>query len=427
MITNELLSFIKEALAKGTTEEAIGKMLKDNGGWDDSDIREAFDAIGIYSSTYQGAVSKAFQGAAGADAPTVSPEGEAGRPVRITIREPSPAPAASSVSEAQMPREFQGERVSAPTAQEGISRPLGTAPGVQFGNMRDRMITGISPNPAPSFSPSAFSSVSAPQSPVSTAVPKLMQSQSKMEKTAGEPARFAASAPGVGDAFAAVRGISTGNASPDLNSPALPPLASPADNNQFLKSFAAKSGDMAKGMKESARVKGGGKGHGFLYFLLFLFLLLALVGGVSFAYLKGYIPGISIPFLDSVGSKFPSFFTGKSAPDISLDESGNIVIGDALGTPDTVPQETPPQNVEYYNDRIFIALPAGTPMAVTTLASTIAGELRGRVETCTYNIGNNGCIIITPVQSEAELEAAVLELKSDKRISGAERVPIPEQ
>ncbi|MCI0533227.1 hypothetical protein L0Y49_03325, partial [bacterium] len=63
MITNELLAFVKEELSKGTSEEEIQKALVEGGGWTGMDVKEAFDAVGIYSNTYQGTVSRAFSGA----------------------------------------------------------------------------------------------------------------------------------------------------------------------------------------------------------------------------------------------------------------------------------------------------------------------------------------------------------------------------
>jgi RNAse (barnase) inhibitor barstar len=45
MITQELLGYIKEEIAKGRTREEINKTLVSAGGWDDNDISEAFRTI----------------------------------------------------------------------------------------------------------------------------------------------------------------------------------------------------------------------------------------------------------------------------------------------------------------------------------------------------------------------------------------------
>lgn len=403
MITNELLSFIKEALAKGTTEEDVGKMLKDNGGWDDADIREAFDAIGIYSSTYQGAVTKAFQSGGETIASALKQPEEKPQPVRITP---------ITIKQPESPPEQKADMQSFP--QVASVAPSG--PNVQLGNMHDRL-TNVKLSPVYRPQPQVSVSPIPPNEPS-----QLQQGPSPTQAT------FATSAPGVGNAFAAARGISTQKAAPDTSFSAIPPIASPADNNQFLKSFAAQSEIKTKSGKVAASPgEKSGKGHGFLYFLLFIFILLALLGGAGFAYLKGFIPGISLPFVDAIGAKFPDLFPTQAPQNTVRVEGDDIVIGEGSSNEDAAatPAGGKAAAVEYYNDRIFIALPAASPASVTTLASTIAGELRGRVETCSYSIGNNGCVIITPVQTEAELEAIVLELSDDERITGAERVAIP--
>lgn len=46
MITNELLAFVTTELSKETTEEEIRKALMEGGGWNELDVKEAFDALG---------------------------------------------------------------------------------------------------------------------------------------------------------------------------------------------------------------------------------------------------------------------------------------------------------------------------------------------------------------------------------------------
>jgi hypothetical protein len=51
MINNEILTFIKERLAQGSTHEQITDMLVTHGGWDNKDVEEAFDTLDISGSS----------------------------------------------------------------------------------------------------------------------------------------------------------------------------------------------------------------------------------------------------------------------------------------------------------------------------------------------------------------------------------------
>ena len=59
MINNELLTFIKERTAQGSTKEQITDMLVTHGGWDSADVEEAFDTMDISSRSMKSAMSMA--------------------------------------------------------------------------------------------------------------------------------------------------------------------------------------------------------------------------------------------------------------------------------------------------------------------------------------------------------------------------------
>lgn len=52
MINNEILSFIKEQLAQGTTKDQVKDMLVGQGGWDAKDVEEAFETINFSGTSY---------------------------------------------------------------------------------------------------------------------------------------------------------------------------------------------------------------------------------------------------------------------------------------------------------------------------------------------------------------------------------------
>lgn len=56
MINNEILSFVKEQTAQGTTKDQIKEMLVTQGGWDDKDVEEAFETVHFPDKSYPSAV-----------------------------------------------------------------------------------------------------------------------------------------------------------------------------------------------------------------------------------------------------------------------------------------------------------------------------------------------------------------------------------
>ncbi len=60
MINNEILSFIKEQIAQGTTKDQIKNMLVTQGGWDENDVVEAFDANSISGTSYPSVLKNAM-------------------------------------------------------------------------------------------------------------------------------------------------------------------------------------------------------------------------------------------------------------------------------------------------------------------------------------------------------------------------------
>jgi hypothetical protein len=59
MINNEILSFIKEQLAQGTTKDKVKDMLVGQGGWDEKDVEEAFETISFSGTSYPSVLKNA--------------------------------------------------------------------------------------------------------------------------------------------------------------------------------------------------------------------------------------------------------------------------------------------------------------------------------------------------------------------------------
>lgn len=224
-----------------------------------------------------------------------------------------------------------------------------------------------------------------------------------------------------------------------------------ADNNPFFQTFAAKArneneaknrnrfvlsgGGKPAASGESAKTTKTAKHRGWVSFFIFILLMLALFAGALFAYFRGYVPGISLPFLDEIGQKFLSTMegSGSSRSNVSQISAQGIVIDNNAPDPIRVdyaanqdqngmPPAEAPNAKQHYRDRVSLLLPSGTPVSVTTLASTIAGEWRGRVESCIYAAGENRCVLVLPVKDEPELQSVLSELDGDTRLKGAEAV-----
>lgn len=80
--------------------------------------------------------------------------------------------------------------------------------------------------------------------------------------------------------------------------------------------------------------------------------------------------------------------------------------------------------MKYYSDRIRITLPSGSPVSATTVASSVAAELRGKVFSCEYGPTENSCIIIVPLTKDTTLESIIKDLKTDTRLKGSAMVEI---
>ncbi len=59
MINNEILSFIKEQAAKGSTKEQLKDILITQGGWDEKDVEEAFEAVNFSGTSFPSVMKNA--------------------------------------------------------------------------------------------------------------------------------------------------------------------------------------------------------------------------------------------------------------------------------------------------------------------------------------------------------------------------------
>lgn len=63
MINNEILSFVKEQVAQGTSRDQIKNLLVTQGGWDEKDVDEAFDTVSFAGTSYSSALKNTATGA----------------------------------------------------------------------------------------------------------------------------------------------------------------------------------------------------------------------------------------------------------------------------------------------------------------------------------------------------------------------------
>lgn len=64
MINNEILSFIKDQFAQGTTKDKVKDMLVGQGGWDEKDVEEAFETINFSGTSYPSVLKNAVSAVA---------------------------------------------------------------------------------------------------------------------------------------------------------------------------------------------------------------------------------------------------------------------------------------------------------------------------------------------------------------------------
>ncbi|MCI0542129.1 hypothetical protein L0Y69_00020 [bacterium] len=386
MITNELLAFIKEELAKGTAEGEIQKALMEGGGWSDMDVKEAFDAVGIYSQTYQGTI-------------------------RDAIASPSQGTPAVGQSQSQMPVEpnvisqsGQGLRIieHGPLVPAEVPKEVTT--------MREKLVlpstVGQEPQNLSGFHMAANMNIS-PVTPAPAIAPALAPNFSPAQP------------PPVGFRKAAYE----------------PAQMPPATNrgSYLAESFGqnANTGALSRQRVEvqgQVREKEKKHGHGFLYFIILLIILTLIIGGGVFAYWKGLLPIGPISMLDSLGQKI-GMVSLKGTNDTGGNPSGlaisdpNLIPTPQNPSPTPQPQsQSQPSGPEYYPDRIKITLPSGSPVSVTTIASSVASELRGKVSSCEYSTVENSCVITVPVTAKVTLASIITDLKKDSRLKGVAQV-----
>lgn len=403
MITNELLAFIKEEMAQGVAEDEIKKSLVGEGGWTDFDVQEAFQAIGLYSHTYQGAVERAMQSAnmdAGAATPTTL-----GTPESLkTSLGPDPIQPKINIEPAPKPAPLVIERTQATPEPLSISPKI--SPKVSTESTRSEI----------HFSP----------------LPNLNKGLSKPVETSGSLGASSAT------------GVASPITPPNVNAPRVyTPAQTPAiqkssliasvqntpvqmpTEHKILDTFVGK-GNSAPSVQPVLRATSQAKiikpsRHIFRKIFIFFFILLVLAGGFIFAYLSGFVP-VKIPQLESVADRL-SVMLGiqtvvpEETPNVP---QPNVSGGEFTRNPPSV-EEIASSTVAYYTDRVRIFLPSGTVTSVTSVAASLASELRGRVANCNYT-DKNECTLVVPAKTTADLDKVLEDLSTDKRIKGAEKV-----
>lgn len=90
MINNEILSFVKDQLAQGTTKDQVKDILVTQGGWDDKDVEEAFETINFSGTSYPEILKNAVADVTKTEEKTAV---SAGVPAVATVRPSAFAPA----------------------------------------------------------------------------------------------------------------------------------------------------------------------------------------------------------------------------------------------------------------------------------------------------------------------------------------------
>lgn len=165
MINNEILSFVKEQVARGTSRDQIKNLLVTQGGWDEKDVDEAFDTVSFAGTSYSSALKNTATGVNPNTEKTLSGGG---------MSSPAPFSSGAQASAPRMTTAFQStarpasaagfSRVEQPKVMEpsdpnafrvSASSPMGMAAGAQssdgLGRLREKVSPGASV--APSFPP----------------------------------------------------------------------------------------------------------------------------------------------------------------------------------------------------------------------------------------------------------------------------------
>ncbi|MCK9351445.1 MAG: hypothetical protein WCT49_02365 [Candidatus Paceibacterota bacterium] len=169
MINNELLTFIKDRMAQGSTREQITDMLVTHGGWNGGDVEEAFDTMDIAGSSMKSAMNMAA-------APAASPLG---------AQTPEPTAAQTLNAEFSNPMQPKIEPISV-SKDIVSSTPISVSPGMSspLSPLTEKTLEPRAPNApisisgSPSASPRAFSSGPIAQTPVSISQSKMSPNSS---------------------------------------------------------------------------------------------------------------------------------------------------------------------------------------------------------------------------------------------------------
>jgi hypothetical protein len=360
MINNEILSFIKEQTASGSTKEQVKDLLVTQGGWDEKDVDEAFETIGFSGTSYPSVLKNAITDAVKSEHPEVK-SGGAFAPASQLMQAVSggahPAVFSPGMSHMEQPKSMEP---SVPAISEAMLRPkaiteapvvsptgaMAPAPGV-FGVMgggNSGLGTGM--RPAPVFQPVIKEPAVASSFPKPSDIAPATMYQPPVTQPAAPS--FAGSAVG-GFAPSLAQQPASGGFSPfaSLNkTPMSSPAPSPAVTSlplQQMQQAPSTMGVFPKGpissignphgsptpaqlaVLRTQKQKGGRFLLGFMMFLVGI-----AVGGIFMnAYMKGYInaeaaSGVVEKVMDMIGLGTPVPSDGAAseapAPEVPVDE-----------------------------------------------------------------------------------------------------------
>jgi hypothetical protein len=186
MINNEILSFIKEQVAQGTTKDQVKEMLVGQGGWDEKDVEEAFETINFSSTAYPTVLKNAeTQVLKNKEAEATTPAEKFPLMPELT-KSVSPAPAQSP---------------SPSPAPVVASKVTTFAPGFSHGEQPKSMEPSV---PSPSLSSSLSSMMSRPVGAANVSVAPVHNESNAL---ADLRSKMAAGSPAVGGETAPMQAI----------------------------------------------------------------------------------------------------------------------------------------------------------------------------------------------------------------------------
>lgn len=337
MINNEILSFIKEQTAGGSTKAQVKDMLVTQGGWDEKDVDEAFETIGFSGTSYPSAVKNAMKSEDGA-AKSGGAFAPASQLMQAVSGSAHPAVFSPGMSHMEQPKSM--EPSAAPTISETMLRPKASAeaPMVSplgavavapsgFGGMgAGNPGFGADMKPAPVFQPVIKEPAVASSFPKPSGVAPATMYQPPVTQPAapsfasgavgGFAPTLAQPAPGGFSPFASLNKTPMSSPAPSpsvMSAPLQQTQQAPSTMGVFPKGSISSIGNPhgSPTPAQLAVLRSQKKGGRFLLGFM-MFLVGIAVGGISMnAYMKGYInaeaaSGLVENIMDKIGLGTPA-------------------------------------------------------------------------------------------------------------------------